>query len=83
MAVGVNEVTRGMEKATLRAAVVCLTGKVPLLHEHLQTLAATRSIPCIAIHRVSDTLAPVLGMKRVAAIGLKVRAQYNICPRSL
>lgn len=70
--VGVNEVTRGLEKATLRVAVVCLSVRLPLLHNHLQVLAATRNTPCIAINGVSAAVAPALGLKRAMAIGFKV-----------
>ena len=70
--VGVNEVTRGLERNHLRAAVVCLSVRSPLLHDHLQVLSATRNVPCIALNGVSATVAPVLGLKRAMTIGLKV-----------
>jgi ribosomal protein L7Ae-like RNA K-turn-binding protein len=69
--VGVNEVTRGLERNHLRAAVVCLSVRSPLLHDHLQVLSATRNVPCIALNGVSATVAPVLGLKRAMTIGLK------------
>ena len=71
--VGVNEVTRALERGSLRAAVVCLSvGSMKLLHGHIQVLAATRDIPCIALDGVSDTIAHVLGLRSAMAIGLKV-----------
>ncbi|CAI8007728.1 Ribonuclease P protein subunit p38 [Geodia barretti] len=70
--VGVNEVTRGLERNNLRAAVVCLSVRSPLLHDHLQVLSATRNVPCIALNGVSAAVAPVLGLKRAMTIGLKV-----------
>ena len=70
--VGVNEVTRGLEKATLRVAIVCLSVKSALLHDHLQVLAATRNTPCIALSGVSDAVAPAIGLKRATTIGVKV-----------
>ena len=70
--IGVNEVTRALEKGTLRAAVVCLSVSSTLLHNHIQFLAATQSVPCIAMNGVSDCIAQVLGLKSAIAIGIKV-----------
>ena len=74
--VGVNEVTRGLERNNLRAAVVCLSVRSPLLHDHLQVLSATRNVPCIALNGVSAAVAPVLGLKRAMTIGLKVSNSF-------
>lgn len=70
--VGVKEVTKSLERGILRAVVVCLSVKPALLHEHLQVLSATRSVPCIAMHGVSEAIAPILGLKSALTIGLKV-----------
>ena len=70
--VGLKEVTKALERGTLRAVVVCRSSKPTLLHEHLQILAATRCIPCIGLYGVSDAIAPILGLKSAMTIGLKV-----------
>ena len=71
--VGVNQVTKSLERGLLRAVVVCLSVKPALLHEHIQILSSTRGVPSVAVHGMSDTVAPVLGLKTTMAIGLKVR----------
>ena len=70
--VGVNQVTKSLEKGILRAVVVCLSAKPALLHEHIQVLSATRGVHSIAVRGMSDAVAPVLGLKSAMAIGLKV-----------
>lgn len=72
LVIGVNEVTRSLERGVLRAVVVCLSVRIPLLHEHIQFLSATRGVPCIGVHGVSEAVARVLGIKSARAIGLKV-----------
>lgn len=77
--VGLKEVTKALEKGTLRAVVVCLSAKPPLLLQHIQILTATRGVPTIALHGVSDAIAPVLGLKSALIIGLKVRKYKMSC----
>ena len=81
--VGVNQVTKSLEKGILRAVVVCLSAKPALLHEHIQVLSATRGVHSIAVHGMSDAIAPVLGLKSALAIGLKVRPPIKTSPQSL
>lgn len=71
--VGLKEVTKALEKGELRAAVLCLSAKPPLLHQHIQILTATRGVPCIALHGLSDVIAPLLGLRSALIIGLKAR----------
>ena len=78
--VGVNQVTKSLEKGILRAVVVCLSAKPALLHEHIQVLSATRGVHSIAVHGMSDAIAPVLGLKSAMAIGLKVRPPIKTSP---
>ena len=75
IAVGTNSVTRCLERGALRAAVVCLSSSArPLLvHRHLMMLSASRGVPCAALPGLGSSLAPLLGIKNVLAIGFKVR----------
>lgn len=77
LVIGVNEVTRSLEKGVLRAVVVCLSVRIPLLHEHIQFLSATRRVPCIGVHGVSEAVARVLGLKSATAIALKVYLYFK------
>lgn len=70
--VGVNAVTRQLEKNGLRFGLVCLSAKPPLIHRHLLMLAATRGVPFAALPTLSETASPLLGVKSALAIGIKV-----------
>ena len=72
VAVGINEVTKLLEKGRLRAGLVCLSFKPHIVHQHLQILSASRSVPCIALRGLSETTASALGVKSALAVGLKV-----------
>lgn len=71
--VGINSVTRELEKDGLRAGIVCLSA-VPLLRRHLLMLAATRGVPFAGLKAFSKTAAPLLGIKTALAVGFKVRS---------
>ncbi len=70
--VGINNVTRCLERDKLRAALVCLSARPPLVTQHLVMLSATRDCPVLALPNLSNTLSPLLGINSVLAIGFKV-----------
>lgn len=70
--VGLNEVTKMLERGNLRAGLVCLSAKPSLMHQHVLVLSASRGVPCAALHGVSETVAPALGLNSALAIGVKV-----------
>ena len=72
LVVGTNALTRSLEQGTLRVGVVCLTAKPALLHKHILQLSASRRVPVVALPNLSPTIAPLLDMKSVLAIGVKV-----------
>lgn len=71
--VGINSVTRELERDGLRAGIVCLSA-TPLLRRHLLMLAATRGVPFAGLKAFSKTAAPLLGIKTTLAVGFKVRS---------
>lgn len=71
--VGINSVTRELERDGLRAGIVCLSA-APLLRRHLLMLAATRGVPFAGLKAFSKTAAPLLGIKTTLAVGFKVRS---------
>nr|XP_054770773.1 ribonuclease P protein subunit p38-like [Lytechinus pictus] len=71
LALGVNEVTRSLEKDQLQLVMVCRSAKPDLMTSHLPTLSATRGCPAIAVFHLSNTLSPLLNMKTVLAIGFR------------
>ena len=73
MIVGVNCVTRSLERGELCAGLVCLSAKPALVTRHIMMLAATRSVPFAALPNLSQKVVELLGDIRSAlAIGFKV-----------
>ncbi|XP_038653890.1 ribonuclease P protein subunit p38 [Scyliorhinus canicula] len=77
LAIGINEVTRALEKHTLCLALVCKSVK-PLMTQHLIQLSVSREVPACQVPRLSETVAPVLGLKSILALGFKKNAEAFI-----
>ncbi|XP_028405491.1 ribonuclease P protein subunit p38-like isoform X1 [Dendronephthya gigantea] len=75
---GVNSVTKSLEKDNLMLVLVCGSTKPAILSNHLMLLSATRSTPCCAVFGLSEVMAPLLGLKTVAACGFKKNITANI-----
>ncbi|XP_053121972.1 ribonuclease P protein subunit p38 [Hemicordylus capensis] len=71
LAIGINEVTRALEKDELLLVLVCKSVKPAMITSHLIPLSASRAIPAGQVPRLSESLAPVLGLKSVLALGFK------------
>lgn len=73
LVIGVNKVTRCLERGELAAGCVCLTAKPALVTRHILMLAATRSVPFAALPNLSQTIVACVGdIKSALAIGFKV-----------
>ncbi len=74
LVIGVNNVTRCLERGELCAGCVCLSAKPALVTRHILMLAATRSVPFAALPNLSQTIVEGVGdIKSALAIGFKVR----------
>ncbi|KAJ8411671.1 hypothetical protein AAFF_G00164790 [Aldrovandia affinis] len=71
LAIGINEVTRALEKNELCLVLVCKSVKPRHMTNHLITLGETRAVPACQLPRLSETMASVLGLKCVLALGFK------------
>ncbi|XP_060104421.1 ribonuclease P protein subunit p38 [Heteronotia binoei] len=71
LAIGINEVTRALEKNELLLVLVCKSAKPTMITSHLILLSASRAIPACQVPRLSERLAPVLGLMSVLALGFK------------
>ncbi|XP_033119786.1 ribonuclease P protein subunit p38-like [Anneissia japonica] len=69
--IGINEVTRGLERGLLRCVVVCRSTKPSHMTNHLLTLSATRETPALCLFRLSEIISPLLNLNTVMAIGFK------------
>lgn len=75
LAIGINEVTRGLERNELSLVLVC-NSAVPLhMTNHLIPLSKTRSVPACQVPRLSESLSGLMGLKCVLALGFKRDAQ--------
>nr|XP_008110681.1 PREDICTED: LOW QUALITY PROTEIN: ribonuclease P protein subunit p38 [Anolis carolinensis] len=71
LAIGINEVTRALEKNELLLVLVCKSASPTLLTSHLIPLSVSRAVPAGQVPRFSERLAPVLGLTSVLALGFK------------
>lgn len=72
LVIGLNAVTRLLEKGLLLAGLVSSSSPF-LLHQHLLPLVASRGVPFMAVPELEETAGKLLGIKRVLCLGLKVQ----------
>ncbi|XP_060680929.1 ribonuclease P protein subunit p38 isoform X1 [Hemiscyllium ocellatum] len=75
LAIGINEVTRALERDMLCLVLVCKSVKPPLMTHHLIQLSVSRQVPACQVPHLSETVAPVLGLKSVLALGFKKNSE--------
>ncbi|KFV16008.1 Ribonuclease P protein subunit p38, partial [Tauraco erythrolophus] len=71
LAIGVNEVTKALEKNELLLLLVCKSAKPAMITTHLIQLSASRATPAGQVPRLSETIAPLLGLSSILALGFK------------
>ncbi|XP_061202081.1 ribonuclease P protein subunit p38 [Neopsephotus bourkii] len=71
LAIGVNEVTKALEKDELLLLLVCKSAKPAMITSHLIQLSASRATPAGQVPRLSETIAPLLGLTSILALGFK------------
>lgn len=71
LAIGVNEVTRALERNELLLVLVCKSAKPAIITSHLIQLSLSRMVPACQVPRLSERIAPVIGLKCVLALGFK------------
>ncbi|NWH71353.1 RPP38 protein, partial [Piaya cayana] len=71
LSIGVNEVTKALEKNELLLLLVCKSAKPAMITSHLIQLSASRATPAGQVPRLSETIAPLLGLTSILALGFK------------
>lgn len=71
LAIGINEVTKALERNELQLLLVCKSVKPRHMTEHLISLSASRAVPACQVPRLSVTVAEPLGLKSVLALGFR------------
>jgi ribosomal protein L7Ae-like RNA K-turn-binding protein len=74
LALGLNEVTRALEKGTARLVVVCRDVHNPVLIQHLPVLAQHRQVPICLLPSSPFTLAQFFGLRTLIAFAFKVNS---------
>ncbi|NXX73465.1 RPP38 protein, partial [Urocolius indicus] len=71
LAIGINEVTKALEKNELLLVLVCKSAKPAMITSHLIQLSASRGTPAGQVPQLSATVAPLLGLTSALALGFK------------
>lgn len=71
LAIGINEVTKALERNELRLLLVCKSVKPKHMTNHLIALSATRRVPACQVPRLSQSVSEPLGLKSVLALGFR------------
>lgn len=71
LAIGVNEVTRALERNELLLVLACKSAKPAMVTAHLVQLSASRGVPAGQVPRLSERIAPVVGLKCILALGFR------------
>ncbi|NXT83356.1 RPP38 protein, partial [Zapornia atra] len=71
LAVGINEVTKALERNELLLLLVCKSAKPAMITSHLIQLSASRATPAGQVPCLSETVAPLLGLTSILALGFK------------
>lgn len=71
LAIGINEVTRALERNELCLVLVCKSVKPAHMTNHLIQLSVCRAVPACQVPRLSESIAAVLGLKCALALGFK------------
>ncbi|XP_062279022.1 ribonuclease P protein subunit p38 [Scomber scombrus] len=71
LAIGINEVTKALERNELKLVLVCKSVKPNHMTSHLIPLSATRGVPACQVPRLSQSVSEPLGLKSVLALGFR------------
>lgn len=71
LAIGINEVTKGLERDELSLVLVCSSVKPAHMISHLIPLSRTREVPACQVPDLSECLSGLLGLSSVLALGFR------------
>ncbi|CAL8247205.1 unnamed protein product [Lota lota] len=71
LAVGINEVTKALERNELRLVLVCKSAEPKHMTNHLIALSLSREVPACQVSRLSGIVSEPLRLKSVLALGFR------------
>ncbi|CAH7294216.1 ribonuclease P protein subunit p38 [Phodopus roborovskii] len=71
LVIGVNEVTRALERNELLLVLVCKSVKPAVITSHMIQLSISRTVPACQVPQLSERIAPVIGLKCMLALGFR------------
>ncbi|XP_077455181.1 ribonuclease P protein subunit p38 [Stigmatopora argus] len=71
LALGINEVTKALERNVLQLVLVCTSVNPKHMTDHLIGLSVSRGVPACQVARLSEFVTKVLGLKSVLALGFR------------
>lgn len=74
LAIGINEVTKALERNDLKLLLVCKSVRPKHMTNHLIALSMSRGVPACQVPRLSQSLSVPLGLKSVLALGFRQSA---------
>lgn len=76
LVLGINTVVRYIEQGRAKIGLVCNSAP-PSMQQHCLALAANKGVPFGILPELNSLLCPLLGVKSVLAIGIKVLANLK------
>lgn len=71
LVIGVNEVTRALERNELLLVLVYKSVKPAVITSHMIQLSISRTVPACQVPQLSQRIAPVIGLKCMLALGFR------------
>ncbi|XP_069586412.1 ribonuclease P protein subunit p38-like [Ranitomeya imitator] len=71
LAIGTHEVTKALEKNDLDMVMVCKSAEPEMITRHIIELSYSREVPACQLPRLSENVAPALGIRHVLALGFR------------
>ncbi|KAK6195810.1 hypothetical protein SNE40_001163 [Patella caerulea] len=78
LSIGINTVTKALEKDRLRLVIVSRETKIKILTQHLLPLVAVRNCPAICLPNLSENIAQFTGIQSISALGFKKMEETSL-----
>ncbi|XP_023240551.1 ribonuclease P protein subunit p38-like isoform X2 [Centruroides sculpturatus] len=77
LVLGINAVTRALEKDLMAAVAIARGANPPHLTKHILPLCATRNVPVVTLKELNNALAKLMNISSLMALGIKRPAEQS------